>query len=266
MLLPARDMPFCHQSGVIPDIIMNPNAFPKRMTVAHILEALFAKSGVVTGSRHNVNNFEGGDVVGQASATLRAMGMSQHGDEIMYNGRTGEQIPCSVFVGVNYYGRLKHMVADKYQFRTRGPVNAIVRQPTKGGDGSGGLRLGEMEQNALLAHGIASFTKESFMDRSDRHRMQVDVDSGDIIAGSGDGGHVATLEVPYAYKLFRQELQAMAIDMVPYGIDCADRDDDGNPNDDYLQETNHEHDDSENDAADYDAGKDEDESDRGEDD
>jgi DNA-directed RNA polymerase II subunit RPB2 len=263
MLLPARDMPFCHQSGVIPDIIMNPNAFPKRMTVAHILEALFAKSGVVTGTRHNVNNFEGGDVVGQASATLQAMGMSRHGDEIMYNGRTGEQIPCSVFVGVNYYGRLKHMVADKYQFRTRGPVNAIVRQPTKGGDGSGGLRLGEMEQNALLAHGIASFTKESFMDRSDRHRMQVDVDSGEIIAGSAGGGHVATLEVPYAFKLLRQELQAMSIDMVPDGIDCADRDDD--IDDEYLQEKeernndndNNDNNDNDNDSADYDSGDDE---------
>ena len=253
MLLPARDMPFCHESGVIPDIIMNPNAFPKRMTVAHILEALFAKSGVVTGSRHNVNNFESSDVVGQASATLRAMGMSQHGDEVMYNGRTGEQIPCSVFVGVNYYGRLKHMVADKYQFRTRGAVNAIVRQPTKGGDGSGGLRLGEMEQNALLAHGIASFTKESFMDRSDRHRMQVDVDSGDIVSGHGDHGQVVTLEVPYALKLLRQELQTMAIDMVPDRIDCADGLHDTDEQSTAIDNVDNDPDDA-IDTADYDSG------------
>jgi DNA-directed RNA polymerase II subunit RPB2 len=227
MLLPARDMPFCHASGVVPDIIMNPNAFPKRMTVAHILEALLAKAGVVTGTRHNVNNFEDADVVGHASATLEAMGLHKHGDEVMYNGRTGEQIPCSVFVGVNYYGRLKHMVADKYQFRTRGPMNAIVHQPTKGADGSGGLRLGEMEQNALLAHGLASFTKESFMDRSDRHRLEIDADSGGVVSrGAPSGGRVATVEVPYAFKLLRQELQAMAIDAVPDDMDCPDRDDD----------------------------------------
>lgn len=235
MLLPARDMPFCHTTGIVPDIIMNPNAFPKRMTVAHILEALLAKAGAVTGTRHNVNNFENADVVGQAAATLRAMGMQQYGDEIMYNGRTGEQIPCSVFVGVNYYGRLKHMVADKYQYRTRGAMNAIVRQPTKGGDGSGGgLRIGEMEQNALLAHGLASFTKESFMDRSDRHRMQINAENGDIMSdarahqGSDISSSVrgATVEVPYAFKLLRQELQAMAIDAIPDDIDCpADRED-----------------------------------------
>jgi DNA-directed RNA polymerase II subunit RPB2 len=220
LLLRSRDMPFGHESGIVPDIVLNPNAFPKRMTVAHLLECLLAKTASLAGSRYNVNNFEGGDVVGEAAATLTALGLNQHGDEVMYNGRSGEQIQCNIFVGVNYYGRFKHMVQDKYQYRTRGPVNAIVRQPTKGGDEGGGLRLGEMEQNALMSHGIASFVKESFMDRSDRHRMPVSADEGIVSdrahATGDDRDHAprrtADVEVPYAFKLLQQELQAMCID------------------------------------------------------
>ena len=232
MLMPARDMPFCHSTGVVPDIILNPNAFPKRMTVTHMLECLLAKTGAVSGARYNANTFEDDDVVGEAAATLGALGLQPYGDEVLYNGRTGEQIAADVFVGVNYYGRLKHMVADKYQYRTRGPVNAIVRQPTKGADdgNGGGLRLGEMEQNALLAHGISSFVKESFMDRGDRHRMTVDVDDGtvggsdnSINAPPEDAPHCyGTIEVPYAFKLLQQELMAMSVDVRMSEIDCED--------------------------------------------
>jgi DNA-directed RNA polymerase beta subunit len=135
----------------------------------------------------------------------------------------------SVFVGVNYYGRLKHMVADKYQFRTaEGPKNAITRQPTKtAGGGSGGLRIGEMERDALLAHGVSGFLKESFAERSDGHRMLIDADEGiqarverpprahDRSVGAVAGGppRFAGVQVPYAFKLLDQELQAMSIGM-----------------------------------------------------
>ena len=218
MMLRSQDMPFSHASGLVPDVILNPNAFPKRMTVAHILESLLGKTAALKGARYNANTFDRADVVGEAAAFLDGAGMEQHGDEVLYNGRTGEQMECKVFVGVNYYGRLKHMVEDKYQYRTRGPVNAIVRQPTKGGDGGGGLRIGEMEQNALLAHGVSGFVKESFMDRSDRHRVRIDAEEGLLhndgrAGGDAEAPHrAATVEMPYAFKLMQQELNAMALD------------------------------------------------------
>jgi DNA-directed RNA polymerase II subunit RPB2 len=230
MLLRAQDMPFCHSSGLVPDLILNPNAFPKRMTVTHLLECLLAKAGSATGRRFNVDTFDRVDVVGEAAAALRAHGLHEHGDEVLYNGKTGEQVATKVFVGVNYYGRLKHMVKDKYQYRVRGKRAAVTRQPAKALDGaSGGLRLGEMERDVLLAHGMSSFLKESFMDRSDRYRAVVDAEQG-VLAQSADqrdGRYAAapkgddrdtrpprfvSVEVPYAFKLLQQELQSMCID------------------------------------------------------
>ena len=232
MLLPHVDMPFCHSSGMVPDLILNPNGFPKRMTVSHMLECVLAKAAAVGGRRYNGTTFEPDDVVGEAARVLGAAGMHRAGDEVMYNGRTGEQIQCSILVSPNYYGRLKHMVADKLNYRgggTSAPVNAITRQPTKGHGEHGGLRIGEMEQHALLSHGMASFIKESFLDRSDIHRMYLDVEQGipvaaaDPIAGSfrsidrGDPADaaprsVADVDVPFAFKLMHQELGAMGID------------------------------------------------------
>ena len=238
MLLPACDMPFCASSGIVPDIVINPHGFPSRNTVAHLVESLLGKAGACAGARYNVNSLERpqGDPVAEATSVLTRLGLSSAGEEVLYNGRSGEQMDVNVFVGVNYYGRLKHMVADKYQFRERGAVNAITRQPVKTAGGSGGLRIGEMEQNALLANGLAGFLKESFGERSDKYRMTIDADEGTPAyelpgrggaragtravtragahgAGGPDGApaRFATLEMPYAMKLLGQELNAMSI-------------------------------------------------------
>eukprot|EP00798_Chlamydomonas_sp_ICE-L_P010530 gene10530-biopygen4939 len=167
MILPAVDMPFCAEDGIVPDIIINPNAFPNRRTVSHILEAVLAREGAVKGARMNADTFGGEDI----GAALTQLGLREngHGNMLMHNGRSGEEAKTRIFVGVNYYGRLKHMVEDKYQSRARGAVYATTRQPTKSKGQSGGLLIGEMEQNALVAHGLASFTREAFMQRSDHH-------------------------------------------------------------------------------------------------
>ena len=229
MLLPARDMPFVtgdpgsRMAGTVPDLIINPHGMPKRMTVTHLLECLLGKAAASGGARYNANSFEGGDPLGVASAALVRAGLAESGVETLCNGRTGEQIGCSVFVGINYYGRLKHMVADKVQTRCRGPVNAMTRQPTKTDGGSGGLRIGEMEKDAVLAHGMAGFLKEAFLDRSDRRRAVVDADEGTHMIGLDppralpdgglDGGPpaVATVETPHAFLLLQQELATMAV-------------------------------------------------------
>ena len=224
LLLPARDMPFCSATGIVPDLIINPHGFPTRDTAGHLIECLLAKAAASEGRTVACNPLESQfDALADARDTLRRLGMRETGDEVMTNGRTGEQIPCDVFVGVNYYGRLKHMVADKAQFRARGRVNAITQQPVKSSGQSGGMRIGEMEQNAVAAHGLSGFLKESFAERSDGHVMALDADEGvpavarrRAFRGAGvDGGppRFADVQVPRAWRLLGHELDGMAIGM-----------------------------------------------------
>lgn len=219
MLLPASDMPFCANSGVVPDLILNPNAFPKRMTVAHILESILGRAGVVRGTRYNADTFSGIDIANETARIMSEYGLSEHSDEIMHNGRTGEEMTYRLFVGISYYGRYKHMVEDKYQFRSTGAIDVITRQPKKTITGeSGGLRIGEMEQNAILAHGLGSFLKESFMERGDRYMSEVDEMSGSACGWWSAPTDVdvptkiCKVETPYAFKLLQQELQSMSVD------------------------------------------------------
>ena len=226
MLVPAADMPYCAETGVVPDLIINPHGFPKRMTVTHLLECLLGKAAVLGGARVEANTFEPVDAPNEAGAALRAMGLAASGCEIMHNGRTGTAIDADVFIGINYYGRLTHMAADKYQSRATGRVNALVRQPVKAEGESGGLRVGEMEQNAIMAHGLAGFAKEALMDRSDGHLSLIDAREGvpvrDAACGvphpHGDARdglppRVTQVAWPYAFKLLHQELGALSIDL-----------------------------------------------------
>ena len=217
MILPAVDMPFCAEDGIVPDIIINPNAFPNRRTVSHILEAVLAREGAVKGARMNADTFGGEDI----GAALTQLGLREngHGNMLMHNGRSGEEAKTRIFVGVNYYGRLKHMVEDKYQSRARGAVDATTRQPTKSKGQSGGLRIGEMEQNALIAHGLASFTREAFMQRSDHHSTKVNATSGTpaewwAAAREDPEGpdDEATVETPYTFTLMQHELRALGVE------------------------------------------------------
>jgi DNA-directed RNA polymerase II subunit RPB2 len=238
ILLRREDMPFS-ASGVVPDLILNPNAFPKRMTVGHLLDCILSKTCAMAGTRMCHNPFEPKDVHGISATLEQRYGLHRHGDEILYSGFTGVQLDCAIFMGPTYTGRLKHMVADKMNFRDKGPVNFLTRQPTKGRGKHGGLRVGEMEEHVLLAHGVASFLKESFMERADGYQMVVNADQGttsdvvvnpsaklctvlDASRNSRDGRDHLSMEsvstefanvaVPYAFKLMQQELQAMSID------------------------------------------------------
>jgi DNA-directed RNA polymerase II subunit RPB2 len=190
MILPQCDMPVT-SSGIIPDIVINPHGFPSRNTVSHLIEAIVSKTGALMGKHFTIDAVSGGGL----SHDL----FDLNGEEVMYNGQTGTQIQSNVFVGINYYGRLKHMVTDKYQVRGRaGPVNAITRQPVKTQKGSGGLRIGEMEQNAIIAHGMSSFMAESFTTRSDNW-VSVTEDN-----------HI---KIPYTFHLMKMELKSMNINM-----------------------------------------------------
>lgn len=218
MIMPQEMMPFT-KDGVVPDIIVNPHAFPSRMTIGHLIESILAKSCAYAGCGADGTAFENHDYTSMYDMLQNKYKMERHGDEIMYNGITGEQMQSDIFIGPTYYFRLKHMVADKINYRRDGKVVNVTKQPTKGRGNDGGLRIGEMETNVLISHGLSGFMKESMMERSDKQRFNISDSDGQIIHFNKkqqiypDGvDRIRDVEMPYAFKLFVQEMQTMSID------------------------------------------------------
>jgi DNA-directed RNA polymerase I subunit RPA2 len=174
-LWPVTDMPFT-DNGVSPDVIINPHAFPSRMTIGMLVESMAGKAGALGGRFADASPFrfnEGNRVVDHVGEQLRGAGYAYYGTETMYSGVTGEPLSVDIYLGVVYYQRLRHMVADKAQARATGKVNNLTRQPVKGRKKHGGIRFGEMERDSLLAHGASFLLHDRLMNCSDRHTALV---------------------------------------------------------------------------------------------
>jgi DNA-directed RNA polymerase II subunit RPB2 len=219
-IIPEDDMPFTHL-GVKPDIIINPHAIPSRMTIGQLKETILGKTLVSLGLFGDGTSF--GDFhVKDISKELLKVGYEAHGNEIMYNGLTGEQLECSVFMGPVFYQRLKHMVNDKTHSRSIGPMVNLTRQPAEGRSRDGGLRFGEMERDCMISHGASRFTKERLYDVSDKYEVHVCRKCG-LIASYNNVLHIhlcktcgnrtdfAFVKIPYAFKLMMQELTTMNV-------------------------------------------------------
>ena len=141
---------------------------------------------------------------------MEKYGYEEWGNEIMYNGMTGDQMKTSIFIGPTYYQRLKMIVSDKMHSRATGPLQQLTRQPVQGRANNGGGRIGEMEQWSIWAHGLSHFMKESVMERSDKYTVQINENSGLIDYKEGNEKNI-NVQIPYAAKLMFQELQAMSI-------------------------------------------------------
>lgn len=168
---PAIDMPFT-ESGMQPDVIINPHAFPSRMTIGMFVESLAGKSGALHGLAQDSTPFKFRDAEGETAVDyfghqLKRAGYNYYGNEPMYSGITGQELHADIYIGVVYYQRLRHMVNDKFQVRTTGPVVQKTLQPIKGRAKGGGIRVGEMERDALLAHGTAFLLQDRLMNCSD---------------------------------------------------------------------------------------------------
>ena len=219
-IIPECDMPFT-RDGVKPDIIINPHAIPSRMTIGQLKETLLGKVLVELGLFGDGSSFGQLDIKDISSELLK-LGYEGHGNELLYNGLTGEQCECSVFMGPVFYQRLKHMVNDKAHSRSIGPMVNLTRQPAEGRSRDGGLRFGEMEKDAMVSHGAARFTRERMYDASDKYSVHVCKKCG-LIASYNDKMHIhhcrtcdnrvdfAYVEIPYACKLLFQELNTMNI-------------------------------------------------------
>ena len=166
---PAVDLPFS-ESGMQPDIIINPHAFPSRMTIGMFIESLAGKAGALHGFAQDSTPFrfdERDTALEYFGHQLMRAGYNYYGNEPMYSGITGEELHADIYMGVVYYQRLRHMVTDKFQVRTTGPVAALTGQPIKGRSRGGGIRVGEMERDALLAHGTAFLLQDRLLNCSD---------------------------------------------------------------------------------------------------
>jgi len=166
---PSIDMPFS-ESGIQPDVIINPHAFPSRMTIGMFVESLAGKAGALHGIAQDSTPFrfdEQNTAVDFFGHQLMKAGYNYYGNEPMYSGITGQELAADIYIGVVYYQRLRHMVNDKFQVRTTGPINAMTGQPIKGRKKGGGIRVGEMERDALIAHGTAFLLQDRLMNCSD---------------------------------------------------------------------------------------------------
>ena len=146
-IIPESDMPFT-VNGMRPDIIINPHAIPSRMTIGQLKETLLGKVLVQLGLFGDGTSF-GELAVEDIRKELLKVGYEAQGNELLYNGMTGEQIESNIFIGPAFYQRLKHMVNDKQHSRSIGPMVNLTRQPAEGRSRDGGLRFGEMERDCF---------------------------------------------------------------------------------------------------------------------
>jgi DNA-directed RNA polymerase II subunit RPB2 len=221
LILKPEDMPRT-ASGLVPDIIINPHAIPSRMTIAQLLETLLGRLGCEVGALGDGSPFNNVSAEAIADLLQNQYGLEPHSNELLYNGQNGRLQEIKVFMGPCFYQRLRHCSQDKIHSRASGPLVMLTRQPAEGRAREGGLRFGEMERDCVAAHGVGEFTKERFMECSDQFPCYVCKHCGMLaVANPKDNlwscarcmnqTDFSAIQIPYASKLFMQELESMCI-------------------------------------------------------
>jgi hypothetical protein len=237
-------MPFT-EDGIKPDLIINPHAIPSRMTIGQIIETMFGKLCSELGTFGDCTAYQSkGSNISTYGEQLTNAGFHSSGNQLLHDAQTGEQLTANIFIGPTYYMRLKHMVKDKINYRARGPITVMTRQSVHGRANDGGLRIGEMERDGILGHGMSAFLNDSFLNRGDEYYIAVCNNTGSLaiynesrnlflspqadgpvqFVNNVDGTYniknvskfgrsFSILRVPYSFKLLLQELQAMNVHM-----------------------------------------------------
>lgn len=215
MIAPEQDVPFT-VSGIRPDILFNPHGVPSRMTVGYLMDILGGKVAALSGRVVDASAFSG-ETIDSLENNLKKLGFRPDGKEVMYNGITGQRMPVKIFIGSMFYLKLKYMVADKMHARASGKIALLTRQPIEGRSRGGALRLGEMEQEALVGHGASLLLKERY--DSDKVVINICSKCGAMVIDDQihdkrvcslcHSNQVEPVEVSYAFKLLIEELQGL---------------------------------------------------------
>ncbi len=228
--LPVFDIGVATYHNFMANGIITRNCIPSRMTIGQIIECVMGKSCAINGTEGDGTPFNGVDI-DSIRNELKKLGYSDSGKEYLYNGMTGQKMKTEIFIGPTYYHRLKHLVEDKFHARARGPKTLLMHQPPEGRSREGGLRLGEMERDSLLAHGVSRFLKEKLLDTSDAYSTyicdlcglfaqrlfkkdnQSHSSANDLhyCAACKNYTKISKVMIPYAFKLVLQEMMAMNI-------------------------------------------------------
>ncbi|MBS3056723.1 MAG: DNA-directed RNA polymerase subunit B [Candidatus Aenigmarchaeota archaeon] len=218
LIVPEEELPFT-EDGQIPDVVLNPHAIPSRMTIGQLLEIIGAKTAALSGEYIDATAFDEEMNEKNLREFLKNMGFRDDGKEVMYDGVTGKKLEAQILIGPCYYQKLHHMVANKIHSRARGPVALLTKQPTAGRAKQGGLRLGEMEKDCLIAHGAALLLKERF--DSDKTRVPVcqscglvameDFSKGKKFCPICKKSKITDVEMSYAFKLMLDEIKCMGL-------------------------------------------------------
>lgn len=217
LIVPQEDLPFTEE-GVVPDIVFDPHGIPSRMTMGQLLEVLASKLAAISGKIIFSPPFDPYPEK-KIREELNSLGYRDDGKEMMNDGRFGKMFSQPIFIGISFYQKLDHLVSNKIHARARGPVTLLTKQPTEGRSKEGGLRLGEMEKDCLIAHGAVVALKERF--DVDKVSVPICTECGLIaiedkirkrtycpIHGESK---IVKVEMAYAFKLLLDELRSMCI-------------------------------------------------------
>ncbi|XP_074659731.1 DNA-directed RNA polymerase I subunit RPA2-like [Tubulanus polymorphus] len=234
---PVENLPFS-ESGMTPDIIFNPHGFPSRMTIGMMIESMAGKSAAMHGLCHDATPFtfsEDQPAIDYFGRMLTAAGYNYYGTERLYSGVDGREFEADIFIGVVYYQRLRHMVSDKFQVRTTGPIDSITHQPVKGRKRAGGIRFGEMERDGLISHGTSYLLQDRLFNCSDKSIAQLCTRCGSLLSPTMDKlpallavvsrdaervwmcsvcrvrDTIKPVEIPYVFRYLVAELASMNI-------------------------------------------------------
>ena len=205
------------------------------MTIAQMVESMAGKAGAIHGLCQDATPFTfsedpGNDAIDYFAQQLEKAGYNYYGTETLYSGVSGVEIKAEIFFGVIHYQRLRHMVSDKYQVRSTGPIDQVTRQPVKGRKRHGGVRFGEMERDSLLSHGATFLLQDRLFHGSDKSRCSMCVGCGSFLSpsvqvsdnsiASGNravcvvcksADSVSEFEVPFIFLHLVQELASINI-------------------------------------------------------
>lgn len=246
------DLPFVSDgtsdNGIRPDIIMNPNAYPSRMTIGQILELVlnsrcclqgeygdctaFSESSVNVAEELRRQLAEAGepdfdpdfvlktsrDFEDKVVPIMKRFGFSGDGKRTLVSGITGECLEAKVFMGPVYYHKLKHMVSDKVRARARGKKDLLTRQPQSGRKNQGGLKVGEMERDCIISHGTTEVLRDRLFLNSDKYSMPVCVDCGFMVSdrtycSQCEGTKTVLVDIPYVSKQIFFNLMTAGVDI-----------------------------------------------------